>query len=142
MCSANGSRRCAFFNPAATEAVNLLLSGEGASAVVLPTFTAPTLPAGVAAVPPGALARIFDLVGEIKEADAYTDTIGQDLKVIGPEDAATHTAPGMKLKVEQGAGCECVRIGFVKYGHMGVHIESQRGGVEIHRDRHGESLHG
>ena len=115
------------FNPAATEAVDLLLTGTGASAVVLPTFTAPTLLAGVAAVPPGALTRIFDLVAEMKDADAYTDTIGQDLQIIGPEESASHAAPALKLKVEQGAGSECVKISFVKYGHMGVYIESKRG---------------
>ena len=117
------------FNPAATEAVDLLLTGVGANAVVLPTFTAPTLPAGVAAVPPGALTRVFVLVAEMKESDAFTDTIGQDLQIIGAEDAASHAAPGMKLAVEQGAGCECVKISFVKYGHQGVHIESRRGGA-------------
>ena len=117
------------FSPAATEAVDLLLTGTGAGGVVLPTFTAPTLPTGVAAVPPGALTRIFDLVSEIKEADAYTETIGQDLKIIGAEEPSSQTAPKLRLAVEQGGGCECVKIGFVKYGHMGVFIESRRGGA-------------
>ena len=115
------------FSPAATESVDMLLSGEGASAMVLPTFTAPTLPAGVAAVPPGVLTRLFDLIAEIKASDAYTNAIGLDLGIVAPEDAASHPAPGMKLKVEQGAGSECVKISFVKYGHMGVYIESRRG---------------
>ncbi|MBI5393701.1 MAG: hypothetical protein HZA91_00210 [Verrucomicrobia bacterium] len=116
------------FGPAATEAVDLLLSGEGPDAVVLPTFAAPTLPTGVASVPPGALTRLFDLVAMIKDAPAYTDTIGEDLGIIAPEDASDHPVPVFKLEAVQGAGCQSVKISFTKYSHMGVWIECRRAG--------------
>jgi hypothetical protein len=116
------------FNPAATEAVDLLLNGEGADPIVLPTFDAPDLPAGVAAVPPGALLRIFDLVAEIKETDAYTDAIGQDLGIIGSENSGDHPAPTIKLTLASGSGVQAVNIVFRKFGHMGVHLESRRNG--------------
>ncbi len=113
-------------SPASTEAVDILLDGTGGGAMVLPTFTAPALPTGVVAVAPGALTRIFDLIGEIKEADGYTEVIGQDLGIIGAEDTATHPAPTIKLSVDTGDPCQCVSLAFVKSGHMGVYLESRR----------------
>jgi hypothetical protein len=115
------------FGPAATEAVDLLLSGEGPDAVVLPVFTPPTLPTGVASVPPGALTRLFDLVALIKSSAAYTQTIGEDLGIVAPEDTADHPVPVFKLEAVQGAACQAVKISFTKYNHMGVWIESRRG---------------
>ena len=47
-------------------------TGAGSSAQVLPAFTAPALPTGVAAVNPGALNRIFALVQTIKEGGKGT----------------------------------------------------------------------
>lgn len=120
------------FGPACTQSVEAILSGTGVAPVVLPTFTAPPLPTtptpAVVPVPPGALDRIFDLVEELKEADGYNTTIGEDLGVIGAEDTAVHPAPEMELRVLQGAPCQCVEVRFVKYGHMGVYIESRRNG--------------
>ena len=122
--------------PAATEAVDLLLSGSGPSAVVLPVFAAPTLPTGVASVPPGALNRLFDLVAVIKKAPAYTDVIGEDLGIVapapagggGPDSAPDHSVPVVRLEIVQGAQQQGVRLSFVKHGHMGVWIESRRAG--------------
>ncbi len=119
------------FGPATTESVDLVMTGSGPNAVVLPVFTAPVLPDGVAPVPPGVLTRLFDLIGDLKRATNYTDVIGKDLGVVAPEDATQHAAPGMKLKIEQGAACQCVRLSFFKYGHMGVYIESKRGGGPV-----------
>lgn len=115
-------------SPSSTETIDILLDGTGASAMVLPTFTAPALPTGVVSVLPGALTRVFDIIGEIKESDTYTDAIGQDLGIIGAEDTATHASPTIKINVDAGDACQCVKIGFVKHGHMGVHIESRRNG--------------
>lgn len=123
------------FGPAATSAMDLLLSGTGPDAVVLPVFNLPALPAGVAAVPPGALNRLFDLVQVIKSSPGYTDTIGQDLNIIGPAAAPStsfvKTTPDAKLTVVQGATNKAVRLDFKKYGHMGVYIECKRGAGEF-----------
>ena len=119
------------FGPAATSAVDLLVSGSGPDAVALPTFTAPALPTGVASVPPGALNRLFALVQIIKNSTGYTDAIGQDLGIIAPAAntpaGTTQAAPSVKLDLVQGAANQAVKIGFVKNGHTGVWIESQRG---------------
>jgi len=119
------------FGPAATSAVDLLVSGSGPNAVVLPTFTVPTLPTGVASVPPGALNRLFALVQIIKNSTGYTDAIGQDLGIIaaaaGTPSAATQSAPSIKLVLVQGAANKAVNLTFLKNGHTGVWIESQRG---------------
>lgn len=117
------------FSPGCTAAVETLKFGTGTAAVVLPTFTAPDLPAGVAPVAPGALDRIFSLVGLIKKSPGYTPEIGTLMGIIGAEDATEHLAPTMKLKVEAGTGgaCQCVKVMFKKYGHAGVAVYSRRG---------------
>lgn len=114
--------------PAATATIDILLNGEGSSAIVLPTFTAPALPTGVVAVAPGALKLIFDLVEDVTDADAYTDTIGNDLGIIGAEEVNTHTAPDLKANIEQGPDCQCGELVFKKFRHMGVYIEGRRNG--------------
>ncbi|MCG3146572.1 MAG: hypothetical protein PCFJNLEI_00003 [Verrucomicrobiae bacterium] len=119
------------FGPAATAAMDLLVSGTGPDAVVLPVFNLPALPAGVAPVPPGALNRLFDLVQVIKKSPGYTETIGQDLNIIGPAASASSAsalaAPDPKLTLVQGTGQKAVRADFKKNGHMGVYIECKRG---------------
>ena len=117
------------FGPAATSAMDLLLSGSGPDPVALPAFAAPALPTGVAAVPPGALNRLFDLVQLIKASPGYTETIGHELGIIGTGLAAhaTLTAPTVKLEVVQGTANQGVKIIFIKNGHMGVWIECLRG---------------
>jgi hypothetical protein len=114
--------------PAATSSVENLFTGVGATAVVLPVFTVPALPAGVTAVPPGALNRIFTFVQTIKSSKNYTEAIGLQLGIVGQEDAAEHPVPEFTLKVERGGGCECVKIVFKKFGRQGVVIYSRRGG--------------
>ena len=95
--------------------------------MVLPTFTAPALPSGVTARPPGVLPRIFAVVAKIKLDAAYTDVMGQDLGIIGTEDTG-HAVPKITVLVQQGSGVQVVRIAFFKYGHTGVVIESRRNG--------------
>ncbi len=60
-------------------------TGAGSAAQVLPAFTAPALPTGVAAVNPGALNRIFALVQQIKDGGKCTDAIASDLGIVGSE---------------------------------------------------------
>ena len=113
------------WSPACTDYVEDIQSGTGAPA--LPVFTAPTAPAGVAPVPAGALSRLFDLASVIKDAPGYTEAIGTDLGILGPENTADHPTPGVKLSVMQGGTCQCVKIAFTKYTHQGVYLESKRG---------------
>lgn len=117
------------FGPASTASLEELFTGAGPNAYVLPSFAAPALPAGVTAVPPGALDRIFNFVQAIKSRPAYTEAIGLQLGVVGQEDATLHPVPEFTLKKERGGGCECVKISFKKFGRQGVVIHSKRGGA-------------
>ena len=114
------------FSPSTTDAVDDVLNGVGGSAMVLPTFTAPTLPAGVTAAIPGVLTRIFALVAKMKLASGYTEAIGTDLGIVGSE-VSEKAVPKFITEMLQGAGCQCVKQTFYKYNHMGVYIESRRG---------------
>jgi hypothetical protein len=114
------------FAPSTTDAVDEVLDGVGTVPFVLPTFAAPALPAGVTAAPPGVLTRLFTLIAKMKLDAGFTEAIGTDLGVIGQEETPK-PAPKQTATVEQGSGCQCVRLAFAKYGHMGVHIESRRG---------------
>ncbi len=115
------------FTPATTDAVDDLLEGISTEVLTLPAFTAPALPAGVTAVEPGLLTRIFNLAATIKLAPGYTQAIGTDLGIIGAEEAEK-SIPKVSSKVEQGTNCQCVKLTFAKYGHMGVYLESRRSG--------------
>jgi hypothetical protein len=115
------------FTPSTTDAVDDVLTGGGNTAVVLPTFIAPALPAGTTAQLPGALTRIFDLVGAMKRSAGYTEAIGADMLIIGAEDTSTVAAPRFSGQAVPGNGSQCAMLKFFKYGHMGVHIESRRG---------------
>jgi hypothetical protein len=115
------------FSPACTEAVEDALTGSGVDPFILPVFTPPALPVGVTPVPSGALNRIFALVQIIKNKAGYSDAIGDDLKIVGAEDASDHPVPKFFLSVEHGEGGPFVRLRFFKYTHMGVTIECRRG---------------
>ena len=114
------------FSPSTTDAVDDVLTGSGAAAVVLPAFTAPALPAGVTAALPGALNRIFALIAKMKLSAGYTDAIGTDLGIVGS--AETEKAlPKFSADLLQGTNSQSVKLTFYKYTHQGVHIESRRG---------------
>lgn len=115
------------FAPSTTDAVDDVLTGTGLATMVLPTFTAPALPTGVTAALPGALNRLFALIGRLKTSTNFTEAIGTDLGIVGSEDTSAKTCPKFDAKLEQGSGCQCVKLRFAKYGHMGVHIEGRRG---------------
>ncbi|MBL9116120.1 MAG: hypothetical protein JNJ83_14025 [Verrucomicrobiaceae bacterium] len=114
------------FSPSTTDAVDDVLTGGGTTPFVLPTFTAPDLPAGVTAAIPGTLNRIFALVAKMKLSAGYTEAIGTDLGIVGAEQT-DKALPKFDAELLQGAGCQCVKLTFAKYGHMGVYIESRRG---------------
>jgi hypothetical protein len=120
------------FNKAATEAVEIALSGPaGGSPYAMPEFGAPAPPTApppaVVPVLAGALNRIFKIVQQFKESNGYTTALGEQLMVIGAEDNTDHPTPKFSLALGQGAGCQCVDISFTKFTHQGVYIESKRG---------------
>jgi len=117
------------FAPACTAALENLYDGTGTDPFVLPVFTAPTLPAGVVPVPPGALKRIFRFIADLKNKPAYNETMGQDLGIIGPEETQPDV-PKFTIKVGTGEGCECAELRFFKYGRLGVVVQSRRNGGE------------
>ena len=110
------------FSPSTTDAVDAMLTGEGSSPMVLPTFTPPSLPNGAAPRKPGALTRIFAMVARIKQDPAYTEAMGTDLGIVGAEESGQHPAPKFTAVVQDGSGVQVVRLGFFKYTHMGVFI--------------------
>ena len=114
------------FSPSTTDAVDDVLTGAGTVAMVLPTFTAPALPAGVTAALPGTLNRIFALIAKMKLSSAMTDAIATDLGIVGSE-ATEKAVPKFITEMLQGTGCQCVKHTFYKYNHMGVYIEGRRG---------------
>jgi hypothetical protein len=116
------------FSPSATEAVDEVLTGSGASTIVMPGFNPPP-PVDPAVVPqkPGVLNRIFALVAKMKNDAGYSAIVGETLGIIGPEDTASHATPKFSATPQQGSGTGAVKITFFKYGHMGVYIESRRG---------------
>ena len=46
--------------------------------------------------------------------------------IIGMADTAGHLTPTLTATLEQGNGVQRVSLGYTKYGHDGVHIESRR----------------
>ena len=118
----------------ATAYKKLIASGgvPGASPVAAPaasTFTGADLPPAL--VTPGVLTRLFQQIARMKTSACFlanAEAIGADLKIIGAEDATEHLAPEFKLKVQDGAACQCVRIDFTKFGHKGAWIEGRRNG--------------
>ena len=116
------------FAKATSEAAAAVLSGAGESARAMPVFTQPALPAGVTARRPGALGRIFALVGRLKLQPGYSESLGTDLGIVGRENAAENATPKFTLRTLPGQGAEVVRLRFFKFGHTGVCMESRRGG--------------
>ena len=92
----------------------------------LPTPGVPTVPVLTppTVVPPGIIRRTRDLVLRIKAHPNYTEVIGEDLGIIGAEQA------GADLVKPDGAAEALpkheVRITFVKRAHDGVDVEGQR----------------
>ncbi len=118
------------FTKTLTAAVEGLYNGVGTEPCVLPTFVAPPLPAGLTAVTPGALTRIQSFVKIIKADAKYSEAIGLQLGIVGPEDSAEHPVPTFTAIVERGPTCECVRLNFQKYSQMGVVVYCRRNGGE------------
>ncbi len=122
---------------AATAAVETQFFGQSAGVYELPVFTPPPRPGAdttvtppipaTVPVPAGALKRLQDYVGIIKRSPHYTEAIGYQLGIIGEESTSEEEIPEFTLKLERGAGCECVRVDFKKFGHEAVVVYSRRG---------------
>jgi hypothetical protein len=66
-----------------TDVLNAAQTGTDAEVIVLPGWTAPALPTGVAPQLPGALTRIFAVVQNIRENPKCTDAIATALGIVG-----------------------------------------------------------
>lgn len=111
--------------PAATAWRNRLASSpaDPGNTTTPPAPATLTPPTGAAFV--GMLTWLFDQIAIWKKAPGYTDTIGEDLGIIGPEMPPSDptAAPTAKAEVRPGE----VILTFSKRGHLGVWIESQVG---------------
>ncbi len=108
--------------PAATSWRNQMATGTADAS----TNAAPPLPAAL--TPPagvpffGMLTRLFEEIARWKKAEGYTDTIGQDLAIIGATSAAHLDPPALS----QGPiALNNIEMTFTLYEHDGVWIESQ-----------------
>lgn len=112
---------------AATAYKTMLMSGTGSIKMPLPVL--PAFASSMPAVPaPGVLTRVFNQVVRIKASPNYTEAIGQDLGIITTVSNVEYAMPDITASVEQGQACQQVRLGYIKHGHDGLHIESRRNG--------------
>ncbi len=108
--------------PAATSWRNQLATGtaDASTSAVPPIPATLTPPAGVPFF--GMLTWLFEEIGRWKKAEGYTDTIGQDLGIIGAG-SSSHADPP---PLSQGrTALNSVEMTFILYEHDGIWIESQ-----------------
>ncbi|MEQ1748185.1 MAG: hypothetical protein ABL974_02100 [Prosthecobacter sp.] len=119
------------FGPGATRQVEVLKYGSGITPFTLPEFLAPDPPAGLTAVLPGALARIFRYMGVIKGVSGYTEGKGILMGVVGeeipPPPPGPTGGPRVSLSLSQTPESQQVLTKFYKDGHEGIWLESRRG---------------
>jgi len=87
------------FALAATDAAAEAQTGDGSAVQVLPVLV---VPAGGTPVNTGALTRLFAVIQTIKGSNAFTETIGEDLGILGTTQSGpdfTTLAPTFKLTV-------------------------------------------
>jgi hypothetical protein len=97
-------------------------NGDGAGLGAMPV--APTLGAPPTAVAPGIFRRIGNLIARVKKHPGYTEAIGQDLDIIGAEQAVDLNTIKPILNLE------------LQAGHPNILWKKQgMGGLEIHVDR-------
>jgi hypothetical protein len=101
-------------------------TGTGTGPMTLPSF--PVFTNVPPMCRPGVLTHLFKQVGRMKLSDAYNDSIGRDLGIIGAAGASDLTIPDLTASVEQGNGQQSVVLNYTKHGHDGAHIESRRNG--------------
>ncbi|HJQ31464.1 MAG TPA: hypothetical protein VJ866_04780 [Pyrinomonadaceae bacterium] len=99
----------------------------GVQAGVIPP--APTLPAAPAVVPAGIVPRLRQLIARIKAAPGYTEAIGADLGIVGPD--TSPSAPDKPTGKAIPLDGSRVRIEFNKAGFDGVQVESRYAGETV-----------
>lgn len=108
-----------------TDAAREAQLGSSAAPVPLPVFVPPPPPAAdpgnpnlpaVVPRPSGALNSLFSLVQVIKEAPAYTESLGTDLGIIGAESAAPDPATFQPVLVVKRSGAHIL----VQWGWGGL----------------------
>ncbi len=115
------------FAQAVTSHLNLMRSGTGTAAVDPPAFSLPSTPAPPANVLPGALKHVTTFIANLKTRTGYTDTMGQDLGVIGavqPAPDPQTTKPVIKAVTVAGGK---VQVQWKKGVFDGIRIEVDRG---------------
>ncbi len=101
-----------------------IATGTGSDLIPLPTHAVFDQPPAVRL--PGVLTRLSNLVQRIKISAGYSDSVGQDLGIIGSQNNSTHLIPDFTATTERGASIERVKIVFTKYNHDGVSIDTRR----------------
>ncbi|MEI6268799.1 MAG: hypothetical protein WCP01_07970 [Methylococcaceae bacterium] len=112
----------------ATAYKTTVATGTGSDLIPLPTHA--VFDQSPAVRLPGVLTRLFNLVQRIKISTAYTDSVGQDLGIIGSQNNSTHLIPDFTATTERGASIERVKIVFTKYHHDGISIDTRRNSGE------------
>jgi hypothetical protein len=121
---------------ACTSSLETLSYGTGSANFTFPVAQIPplpTLPVGITGVKPGALQRTFDLAVILKRKSGYTEAMGLDMGIVGPE-APPPPPPGdapvprIFVTAIPGDTNEVGRVKFFKDGHEYVVMEGRRGG--------------
>jgi hypothetical protein len=112
------------YSEAVTGAIAQLRTGSSGS-IVFPTAPVFSAPAGSASLTPGLQKALFERIARWKTATGYDDSIGEDLGIVGTSTGATTDAPVLTATT----GADGISLKFVKKGHMGIYIESQRQGA-------------
>lgn len=124
------------YAPACTSILETLARGTGPEPFVFPAYVPPplpTLPVGVTEVLPGALDRTLRLAKRLKTADAYTESIGLDMGIVGselppPPPPGEVPVPVITVMAISGTANQNGRVKFVKNGHEYVIIECRTNG--------------
>ena len=101
-----------------------IATGTASDLIPLPTHAVFDQPPAVRL--PGVLTRLSNLVQRIKISAGYSDSVGQDLGIIGTQNNITHLIPDFTATTERGTSIERVKIVFTKYNHDGVSIDTCR----------------
>ncbi len=119
------------FGPGATGQLEVLKYGGGLDPFELPDFLAPVPPAGLTAVLPGALSRVFRYIRMIRGAPGFTEGKGRLLGIVGeelpPPPPGSAVPPRITLSLNQTPTMQQVLVKFFKDRHEGIWLESRRG---------------
>ena len=116
------------FDVSGTTYKTSIINGISTGAVLdFPIFSMPTTPD--VAVEPGIFKRISALVKTIKAHKNYTEAIGRDLGIIGPESSINSDDPKIKTTLKAKIIGKDIRIKYLK-GKLGAILLECRRGAE------------